>query len=168
MCDDNPADMFTKPISAVKFFKFRDMIMNVPKGGKLSANAAVFYPSSAQSIADCTACGDIGYVKGEPCWFCNNAPPSYRPGDLPHSLTVPSRPNLSLAVLSGPAMPTRPDTPKAQSKSMTLFDTLLKFGVRVRDALPWGAAGFILTFACAYFAGRPYLLFLMGLPGTGA
>ena len=45
---------------------------------------------------------------------------------------------------------------------------MLKFGVRVRDALPWGAAGFIVTFACAYFAGRPDILLLLVLPGIGA
>ena len=58
--DDNPADFFTKPVSSDKFFKFRSAIMNIANGSNLSANAAVFYPSTA--------------------------PPSYRPGDLPHSL----------------------------------------------------------------------------------
>ena len=72
--DDNPADFFTKPVSSDKFFKFRGAIMNIANGSNLSANAAVFYPSTA--------------------------PPSYRPGDLPHSLAVSSHPNLS-SLLSG-------------------------------------------------------------------
>ena len=62
--DDNPADLFTKPVTSDKFFKFREMVMNT---------AAPSRPGVAMRSDD--------------------APPSYRPGDLPHSLGAPSRPS---------------------------------------------------------------------------
>ena len=73
--DANAADFLTKPMSPEKFIKFRNQIMNIKSPNPTNV-----------SIANCTACGDTGYVKGEPCWHCNDSPPSYRPGDLPHSL----------------------------------------------------------------------------------
>ena len=49
--DDNPADMFAKPIAAAKFFKFRDMIMN--KKSKLSALAAPVSRNGVQGLFTC-------------------------------------------------------------------------------------------------------------------
>ena len=162
--DDNPADMFTKPIAAVKFFKFRDMIMN--KKSQLSALAAPFdfSPSTVSDVKDpppqhwsdtvfadylrsiglksaikeytsmkrdydlsISHGADISREVGA-SHFTSRGPwfrqfideytsrpspqsPSYRPGDLPHSLGAPSRP-------STPPAP-RPRTPPTPTPNTT-------------------------------------------------
>ena len=44
--DNNPADVFTKPVSSDKFFKFRGAIMNITNVSNLSAAATTFAPST--------------------------------------------------------------------------------------------------------------------------
>jgi hypothetical protein len=61
---DNLADFFTKPLPKVQFFKMRDALMNVPPRLR-----------EPPTVAKCTACGDTGAVKGEPCWHCSPTEP---------------------------------------------------------------------------------------------
>ena len=60
---DNLADFFTKPLPKTQFYKMRDALMNVPPRLRM--------PSV---VAECTACGDLGTVKGEPCYVCSPEP----------------------------------------------------------------------------------------------
>jgi len=62
---DNLADFFTKPLNAKTFFRLRDEIMNVPH-----SNPGGRPPST--KVAKCVACGDTGFVKGTPCYYCND------------------------------------------------------------------------------------------------
>ena len=60
---DNLADFFTKPLPKTQFYKMRDALMNVPPRLRMPP-----------VVAECTACGDLGTVKGEPCYVCSPEP----------------------------------------------------------------------------------------------
>jgi hypothetical protein len=93
---DNLADFFTKPLAAKNFFRLRNAIMNVEPGSASLARRHRRCSDSPANATDCATCGgshlfsgcaacghcgDTGFVKGEPCWFCNDdAPDSVREG----------------------------------------------------------------------------------------
>ena len=162
--DDNPADFFTKPVSSEKFFKFRDVIMNVSNAMNFSAAATAFSPSTVPDVeqplpqhwsetvfadylrsigiksaikeyanmkrdydlsislgADKSREVGASHFTSRGPWFRqfideyaphqSSKSPSYRPGDLPHSLGAPSRP-------STPPAP-RPRTPPTPTPNTT-------------------------------------------------
>jgi hypothetical protein len=68
---DNLADFFTKALKPATFFLLRDRIMNVrPRTGD-AATAPARRSGGHSRPADCSACGDAGAVKGEPCYVCD-------------------------------------------------------------------------------------------------